>query len=437
MSRRTPACRARRSRWCCGKARWSPLRPASGSRGDLGVGYVYNRGAARLRTGLSGTIGVIVPEITNPFYAELTAGIDETLDAAGRLAFLANSNESPQRQERFIRRIKEQGVDGIILCAAVGTSPALIAQLKAWRMPLRADPAHRRWRRKRFRRPGFRRGIAAVGRAPRGPAPHPHRPACRAARRPRRRGTASRRSLAAMRQHGLRPRPYPGLRVVTGRRSGRGGPLAGRGPAADGLRVPQRPDGARGGRRTDATGTETRRHPVGHRLRRHSRGLPRGSAPQHGRDAVRTKSAAGPQNCCCAGSLRRNPATSASSSSRADRARDMSVRRTMADLDRDRLSRQRQDHADHRAAAAPRDGRHGGDRERVRRDRARSSPDPAGDGHVMSAAERVSVLHGPAGRRPDPARPAPVLARGRDPRFRARSGRNHGPRRAFAPASRR
>ncbi len=101
----------------------------------LAVGYVYNRGAARLRTGLSGTIGVIVPEITNPFYAELTAGIDETLDGAGRLAFLANSNESPKRQERFVRRIKEQGVDGLILCAAVGTSPALIAQIRAWRIP--------------------------------------------------------------------------------------------------------------------------------------------------------------------------------------------------------------------------------------------------------------------------------------------------------------
>jgi LacI family transcriptional regulator len=99
------------------------------------VGYVYNRGAARLRTGLSGTVGVIVPEITNPFYAELTAGIDEVLDAAGRLAFLANSNESFERQDRFVRRVKEQGVDGVILCAAVGTTPALVAQLQAWKLP--------------------------------------------------------------------------------------------------------------------------------------------------------------------------------------------------------------------------------------------------------------------------------------------------------------
>ncbi|HEX4767900.1 MAG TPA: LacI family DNA-binding transcriptional regulator [Lichenihabitans sp.] len=98
------------------------------------VGYVYNRGAARLRTGTSGTIGLIVPEITNPFYAELTAGIDEILDRAGRLTFLANSNDRPDRQDRFIRRIREHGVDGIILCAAEGTPQSLPAQLKEWRL---------------------------------------------------------------------------------------------------------------------------------------------------------------------------------------------------------------------------------------------------------------------------------------------------------------
>ena len=99
------------------------------------VGYVYNRGAARLRTGMSQTIGLVVPEITNPFYAELTAGIDEILDAEGQLTFLANSNDRPERQGRFLRRIREHGVDGIILCAAEGTLASLAAELSGWRTP--------------------------------------------------------------------------------------------------------------------------------------------------------------------------------------------------------------------------------------------------------------------------------------------------------------
>ncbi len=99
------------------------------------VGYVYNRGAAGLRTGMSGTIGLIVPEITNPFYAELTTGIDDMLDLEGKLTFLANSRERPERQERFLRRIREQGVDGIILSAAEGSTAALADQLREWRLP--------------------------------------------------------------------------------------------------------------------------------------------------------------------------------------------------------------------------------------------------------------------------------------------------------------
>jgi LacI family transcriptional regulator len=99
------------------------------------VGYIYNRGAAQLRSGMSGTIGVIVPEITNPFYAELLSGIDETLDDDDRLCFVANSTDSPERQERFLRRIRERGVEGIIICAAEGSSPDLLAQMREWCLP--------------------------------------------------------------------------------------------------------------------------------------------------------------------------------------------------------------------------------------------------------------------------------------------------------------
>ena len=100
------------------------------------AGYLYDRSAARLRTGgVSQTVGLIVSEITNPFYAELTAGLDAALDRAGWLAFLANSGDSPARQDRFIRRIREQGADGIILCPAEGTPRDLPAQLRRWRFP--------------------------------------------------------------------------------------------------------------------------------------------------------------------------------------------------------------------------------------------------------------------------------------------------------------
>jgi LacI family transcriptional regulator len=97
--------------------------------------YVYDRGAARMRTGMSQTIGLIVSEITNPFYAELTAGIDAVLDRLGWLAFLANSGDRPERQDRFIRRIREQGADGILLGPAEGTPHELPRLLRRGGFP--------------------------------------------------------------------------------------------------------------------------------------------------------------------------------------------------------------------------------------------------------------------------------------------------------------
>ena len=99
------------------------------------LGYVYNRGAAQLRTGVSHTIGLILSEITNPFYAELTASVDATLDQAGWLAFLANSGDQPERQDRLVRRIREQGADGVILGPAEGTPRDLIERLHRSHFP--------------------------------------------------------------------------------------------------------------------------------------------------------------------------------------------------------------------------------------------------------------------------------------------------------------
>jgi LacI family transcriptional regulator len=99
------------------------------------LGYVYNRGAANLRSQRSKTIGLVVCEITNPFYAEMVAGIDTVMDRNGWITFLANSSESPERQARFIQRIREQNADGIILTAAEGTEPEIVSRLRHWRIP--------------------------------------------------------------------------------------------------------------------------------------------------------------------------------------------------------------------------------------------------------------------------------------------------------------
>lgn len=100
------------------------------------LGYVYNMGAARLRAARSRTVGVIVPNLANPFFAELLGGIEAVIDAAGLVVILANSADLPERQETLMRRMREHGVDGVILCPAAGTEPGFPVQVKDWGLPL-------------------------------------------------------------------------------------------------------------------------------------------------------------------------------------------------------------------------------------------------------------------------------------------------------------
>lgn len=100
------------------------------------LGYVYNIGAARLRVERSQIIGAIVPNLTNPFFAELLSGIEEAIGATGKVVILANSGERVERQSMLLRRMREHGVDGVVLCPAAGTEPDLSEQLAAWGMPV-------------------------------------------------------------------------------------------------------------------------------------------------------------------------------------------------------------------------------------------------------------------------------------------------------------
>ncbi len=99
------------------------------------LGYVYNRAAANLRGAASKSVGLLIGEITNPFYAELTSGADAVLERADHITFLGNTRESVERQTRFLSRLREQNVDGVVLCPAEGTSGATLQPVLVWGMP--------------------------------------------------------------------------------------------------------------------------------------------------------------------------------------------------------------------------------------------------------------------------------------------------------------
>jgi LacI family transcriptional regulator len=92
-------------------------------RGMAELSYVYNRSAANLRSSKSNTVGLIIPDLANPIYSDLLKGIEDVLDPLGKVVLVADSHELLERQSRFLLRLLEMRVDGLILSAVCCTPP--------------------------------------------------------------------------------------------------------------------------------------------------------------------------------------------------------------------------------------------------------------------------------------------------------------------------
>ncbi len=73
------------------------------------LGFVRNRQAASLRGGQSGVIGLIVSDLSKPFYAELTAGLTDALERQGKMVFLTQGGRSGEKMAQRFDMLAAQG----------------------------------------------------------------------------------------------------------------------------------------------------------------------------------------------------------------------------------------------------------------------------------------------------------------------------------------
>ena len=100
------------------------------------LGYVYNRRAGELRRKSSNTIGVVINDLMNPFFAEVLVGLERRLVDAGYIVLMAHTSEDLDRQWQVLNTMREQGAAGIALCPALGTPAALTKTVRSWGIPL-------------------------------------------------------------------------------------------------------------------------------------------------------------------------------------------------------------------------------------------------------------------------------------------------------------
>jgi LacI family transcriptional regulator len=88
------------------------------------LSYVPNAIAGSLRSRRSKTIGLIIPDVTNPFFSELALHVERSAAAAGYDLILGNSDNSAERQKHYLRALAVRRVDGIILVPAREIGPS-------------------------------------------------------------------------------------------------------------------------------------------------------------------------------------------------------------------------------------------------------------------------------------------------------------------------
>jgi LacI family transcriptional regulator, galactose operon repressor len=97
--------------------------------------YHPNRVARNLRVRTTRTIGLIIPDIQNPFFTSVVRGIEDVLQADGYTLLLGNTDDNQERERVYLSTLRAEGVAGIILVTADGRTPELRRLLKA-KVPL-------------------------------------------------------------------------------------------------------------------------------------------------------------------------------------------------------------------------------------------------------------------------------------------------------------
>ncbi len=89
------------------------------------LGYERNELARALVMGSSGAVGLVVPDITNPFFSDVARGVGEIAERVGCGVILCNTDGRTDRELSYVRLMRRKRVDGLLLCSTTIDAPYL------------------------------------------------------------------------------------------------------------------------------------------------------------------------------------------------------------------------------------------------------------------------------------------------------------------------
>lgn len=88
----------------------------------LELGYQPNTIASNLRNRKSNTIGIVVPLINRHFFSSVISGVEDVAFAAGYNVVISQSNDEGEKEQRIVRSMFANRVDGLIISIAMKTT---------------------------------------------------------------------------------------------------------------------------------------------------------------------------------------------------------------------------------------------------------------------------------------------------------------------------
>lgn len=83
-----------------------------------GLDYHPNQIARSLKTRQTKTLGMVISDITNPFFPQVVRGAEDVAIASGYLLITLNTDDSPERERQALSMLRAQKVDGLLLTVA-------------------------------------------------------------------------------------------------------------------------------------------------------------------------------------------------------------------------------------------------------------------------------------------------------------------------------
>lgn len=84
------------------------------------LNFVPSAVARSLKARTTSTIGVVIPNNNNPYFAEMSRGIEAYCERRGYCVLLGNSDDEPEKQRKYLRVMIERRIDGLIVASAGG-----------------------------------------------------------------------------------------------------------------------------------------------------------------------------------------------------------------------------------------------------------------------------------------------------------------------------